>query len=424
MDGNAALKMTGRVFGISLATAVALAASSFAGPAVAAPQSSGSVAASPATFTVAPPSGPMGTEIRVASVTPCAPPVGPGGQVVVRIAQFPVVSDAVPVYQPVQFPVRPDGSWSGSFPSDVAESGPVRLDASCQTDGGPPVIYAQQSFRQTPSGLGYWLATTAEIAVPCFCPPPGPPTNIAAFGDARYSGSPAEFSTAIPLVGLASTPIEGLGYWMVASDGGVFAFGDAMFFGSATAAGLRRPVVGMAATPTGRGYWLVASDGGVFAFGDAAFFGSLAAVPLNKPIVGMAAAPTGRGYWLVASDGGVFAFGDAVFSGSVATALHRPMVGVAPTPTGRGYWLVASDGGVFAFGDAVFSGSAAALSLNRPIVGIAATFTGRGYWLLGADGGIFTFGDATFHGSNGDYVGERGQPDFVALSATPATRPG
>jgi len=32
----------------------------------------------------------------------------------------------------------------------------------------------------------------------------------------------------------------------------------------------------MAATPDGRGYWLVASDGGIFAFGDAAFFGSMA----------------------------------------------------------------------------------------------------------------------------------------------------
>ena len=37
------------------------------------------------------------------------------------------------------------------------------------------------------------------------------------------------------------------------------------------------------------GYWLVASDGGVFNYGDAGFFGSAGALPLNKPIVGMAA---------------------------------------------------------------------------------------------------------------------------------------
>ncbi|HUR18576.1 MAG TPA: putative Ig domain-containing protein [Acidimicrobiales bacterium] len=42
-----------------------------------------------------------------------------------------------------------------------------------------------------------------------------------------------------------------------------------------------------AAVP-GRGYWLVASDGGIFAFGDAAFHGSTGAITLNKPVVGMA----------------------------------------------------------------------------------------------------------------------------------------
>jgi hypothetical protein len=36
------------------------------------------------------------------------------------------------------------------------------------------------------------------------------------------------------------------------------------------------------------GYWLVASDGGIFAFGDAVFHGSTGATRLNQPIVGMA----------------------------------------------------------------------------------------------------------------------------------------
>jgi hypothetical protein len=44
----------------------------------------------------------------------------------------------------------------------------------------------------------------------------------------------------------------------------------------------------MSSTPDGKGYWLVASDGGVFAFGDASFFGSTGSLTLNKPIVGMA----------------------------------------------------------------------------------------------------------------------------------------
>src|SRR5256885_3506535 len=49
---------------------------------------------------------------------------------------------------------------------------------------------------------------------------------------------------------------------------------------------LAEPIVGMAATPTGAGYWMVASDGGIFSFGDATFHGSTGAITLNKPIVG------------------------------------------------------------------------------------------------------------------------------------------
>ena len=87
----------------------------------------------------------------------------------------------------------------------------------------------------------------------------------------------------------------------------------------------------MAATPDGGGYWLVASDGGVFAFGDAAFHGSTGNIRLTKPVVGMAATPDGHGYWLVASDGGIFAFGgtDGGFFGSTGNIrLTRPMVGI------------------------------------------------------------------------------------------------
>jgi len=43
-----------------------------------------------------------------------------------------------------------------------------------------------------------------------------------------------------------------------------------------------------ATTPTGNGYYLVASDGGIFAFGDATFRGSTGNLTLTKPIVGMA----------------------------------------------------------------------------------------------------------------------------------------
>src|SRR4029077_3724708 len=43
------------------------------------------------------------------------------------------------------------------------------------------------------------------------------------------------------------------------------------------------------ATPDGNGYWLVASDGGIFTFGNAPFRGSTGAVGRAAPVVAMAA---------------------------------------------------------------------------------------------------------------------------------------
>jgi hypothetical protein len=192
------------------------------------------------------------------------------------------------------------------------------------------------------------------------------------------------------------------GYWLVASDGGIFAFGDARFFGSTGNITLNRPVVGMAATPDGSGYWLVASDGGIFAYGDARFYGSTGNIALNRPVVGMAATPDGKGYWLVASDGGVFAFGDATFHGSTGSlTLAKPIVGMAATPNGGGYWLVAADGGVFSLGNASFYGSVPGQGIvdPSPIAGVVRTPDGFGYWIVGQNGALYTYGDARYLGS-------------------------
>jgi hypothetical protein len=167
---------------------------------------------------------------------------------------------------------------------------------------------------------------------------------------------------------------------------------------------LNKPIVGMAATPTGGGYWLVASDGGIFAFGDAPFKGSTGAITLNRPIVGMAPTASGQGYWLVASDGGIFAFGDATFNGSTGNLkLVRPITAMAATPSGRGYWMTASDGGVFAFGEAKFLGSArermSSPESGRGIVSLVATKAGDGYWQVAASGKIYPFGNATALGN-------------------------
>jgi subtilisin family serine protease len=165
--------------------------------------------------------------------------------------------------------------------------------------------------------------------------------------------------------------------WQVTDLGEVITLGDAPVLGdaSALAAGRRgvngsalsQPIVGMASTPSGAGYWLVASDGGVFAFGDAVFRGSTGGISLNQPIVGMASTPSGAGYWLVASDGGVFAFGDAVFRGSTGgISLSQPIV--AMTATAEGYSLVAADGGLFNYGPA-YVGSGVSVDHDGTVVG-------------------------------------------------------
>ena len=213
--------------------------------------------------------------------------------------------------------------------------------------------------------------------------------------DPRQTGSWAPTDLRDPPTGEV-----GKGYWMVASDGGVFPFGEALGYGSTGNIRLTQPMVGMASTPNGQGYWLVAADGGIFPFGDAVGRGSTGNIALRQPIVGMEKTASGNGYWLVAADGGVFPFGDAVGYGSTGNlTLRQPIVSMARTASGNGYWLVAADGGVFPFGDAVGYGSAGNLALTRPVNGMARFPTG-GYTMVASDGGTFSYG-AINYGSLG-----------------------
>jgi len=238
------------------------------------------------------------------------------------------------------------------------------------------------------SGAVVLLLVAVTAVAPGASADPAPP---------RVSPGPHTVTSTHLIVASATDPATD-GYWLAATDGGVFSFG-APFEGSAGALPLRSPVVGMAPTADGLGYRLVAADGGIFAYGDAAFYGSMGGLPLNRPVVGMAATPDGKGYWLVASDGGIFAYGTAPFLGSMGgLPLNRPIVGMTPTADGRGYWLVASDGGIFAYGTARFLGSTGAMTLASPVVGMAADGPSGGYRLVAADGGVFCFG-APFAGS-------------------------
>jgi len=234
--------------------------------------------------------------------------------------------------------------------------------------------------------------------------------GLAAGGGAVWAlGGASVNQLAYSVVAVPTTPAAALtgqsaeGIAVFAADGGVFnpeqtgpdvAPADAdggVFCGSTGAIHLNRPIVGGADVAEGFGYWLVASDGGIFSFGDAAFHGSTGAMRLNQPIVGMAATPGGGGYWLVASDGGIFSFGDAAFHGSTgAMRLNQPIVGMAATPGGGGYWLVASDGGVFTFGDANYAfstvpGGGVNKTGSAPTVGIS-RLPGAGYVIASSDG--------------------------------------
>ncbi len=264
-------------------------------------------------------------------------------------------------------------------------------------DGGPS---AQTSRSVTISAGGYRLAggdggvfrSGPDIWVQratCNCEPQwwGSPALRAA----RVTGSWREmvgssltvtrsFDGSLPALGVDVSDIVGMsldpatgGYWLAASDGGVFSF-DAPFFGSLPAMRMHvDDIVGIAATANGGGYRLVASNGAVYAFGIATNDGEASSLAhLNAPVVGIATDAGTGGYWEVASDGGVFAYG-APFEGSASTLrLDKPVVGVASSPSGSGYLLVAADGGVFAFGSP-FQGFMAGRTLSMPMVGVAAS---------------------------------------------------
>jgi hypothetical protein len=93
---------------------------------------------------------------------------------------------------------------------------------------------------------------------------------------------------------------------------------------------LNAPVQSLVPDGDGKGYWLVASDGGIFAF-DAPFRGSMGGKALNKPVSGMVR--YGDGYLMVGADGGIFNFSSSPFAGSLGDQPpNSPVVAVATLP--------------------------------------------------------------------------------------------
>lgn len=271
----------------------------------------------------------------------------------------------------------------------IAEAGPA--------SGNPA------SFTDTfiPSGRGYWLV--------------GSDGGIFSFGDAQFYGSTGSLTLQRPVVGIVPTYDHG-GYWLDASDGGVFAYGDTQFYGSIPGLGLHpagsglpnslnAPIVGMVPSSDGGGYFMVASDGGVFAFGDAHFAGSCPGIGgCSGSAVAVMPDASGNGYWLVTSTGSVYTFGDAPYYGSPN---HGIVTSAVATPDGQGYQILLSNGQVYSYGNAEPDGSPPATDFNAldPANSIFNTSDGGGYWVSSALGAVYAFGDAPNDGGmNGTHL--------------------
>ena len=189
---------------------------------------------------------------------------------------------------PVAIATTADGKgyWVASADGQVLLAGDA-VDFGSPKEQGLKLAGDIVNMVATPDGKGYWML--------------GSDGGVFTYGDAEFYGSTGNMKLDKPAVAMAPTH-DGKGYWFVAADGGIFSFGDATFHGStgqlnpslplggtnSIVAALVKPVNGMVVTSDGGGYWLVASDGGVFTFGDAGFVGSLGGQSIPSPIVGFA----------------------------------------------------------------------------------------------------------------------------------------
>ena len=277
--------------------------------------------------------------------------------------------------------------------SVISPTKPVSEAESSTT--GPTVTGPTTNGPATSTQHGYWLV--------------GSDGGIFTFGAAEFHGSAASLNLQRPVVGITPTSSRG-GYWLVASDGGIFAF-SAGFFGSIPGLGLNpagsglahslnAPIVAMVPSATGNGYFMVASDGGVFAFGDAHFAGSCPGIGgCAGAAVAVIPDATGNGYWVVTKTGAVYGFGDAAYFGAPG-AQSSSVTSAVATPDGRGYYILDGTGQVFAYGDAIWRGGAPFSSSGGldPATAIFETADGGGYWITTARGEVYAFGDAVNDG--------------------------
>jgi hypothetical protein len=296
------------------------------------------------------------------------------------------------------------GTYSGSSGFTASSSTTtlvVSTPPAAATSTPSPTSTTTTTTTTTPapgasSEHGYWLV--------------GSDGGIFTFGAAQFYGSTGALTLQRPVVGITPTANDG-GYWLVASDGGIFSFGNAGYYGSIPGLGFapagstnpkRRnaPIVGMVPSADGAGYFMVASDGGVFAFGDAKFEGSCPGIGgCSGAAVAVMPDASGNGYWLVTATGHVYAFGDAVNYGAPGPQSVAVTAAVR-TNDGAGYWLLFANGVVAPYGDAAaLGGPTGAVGGLNPASAIFTTSDGGGYWIASANGSVYTYGDAPNDGS-------------------------
>ena len=289
------------------------------------------------------------------------------------------------------------------FPVDMVDSnGNIISSPGAISDDSFSVTYDGQlaappaTTAQTTAAHGYWLV--------------GSDGGIFTFGSAQFYGSTGSLSLQRPVVGMTPTGDRG-GYWLVASDGGIFSFGNAGYFGSIPGLGiapagtpgatksLNAPVVGMVPSSDDGGYFMVASDGGVFAFGDAKFEGSCPGIGgCSGAAVAVMPDASGNGYWLVTATGHVYTFGDAGYYGAPGPQ-STPVTSAVRTADGKGYWILFANGTVDAYGDATNLGAPVGQTGGfNPASSIFATSDGGGYWVASASGAVYNYGDAPNEG--------------------------
>jgi hypothetical protein len=303
----------------------------------------------------------------------------------------------------------PSGSFADSISSNtltltVSPPGAPTSPTTSPTTSPSPVSPTSPTTSPTtsPSPVGQGAKEGYDLV--------GSDGGIFTFGSAPFYGSTGSLKLQRPVVGITPTSDHG-GYWLVASDGGIFSFGDAAFYGSIPGLGfapagssspkrLNAPIVGIVPSADGGGYFMVASDGGVFTFGDAKFEGSCPSVGgCSGAAVAVMPDASGNGYWLVTATGHVYAFGDAATTYGAPGPQSVLVTSAMRTTDGGGYWILFANGVVDAYGDAPnLGGPTGSVTALDPATTIFATFDGGGYWVASANGSVFSYGDAPYDG--------------------------